>query len=131
MKRNNAHQAPAEKPTHDRQDLPDWHQADIVAALRKAGWTLRRLSVHHGYVPQQLWLAIARPWPKGETLIASAIGVPPEQIWPSRYAKRREREANLRPATLARRARRLAVSGQRLPSTSSLDGAAQSAKGDF
>jgi Ner family transcriptional regulator len=26
-----------------------------------------------------------RPWPKGEWLIANAIGVHPAEIWPSRY----------------------------------------------
>lgn len=70
----------------------DWHPADIIAALRKAGWSLRRLSVHHGYYEQALAKAIARPWPKGERLIAAAIGVPPDQIWPSRFAKRALRD---------------------------------------
>ncbi|EEJ2444476.1 helix-turn-helix domain-containing protein [Salmonella enterica subsp. enterica serovar 13,23:y:e,n,z15] len=26
------------------------------------------------------------PWPKGERLIAEALGVAPEKIWPSRYS---------------------------------------------
>jgi len=66
----------------------DWHRADIVAALRKAGWSLRRLSVHHGYAsPTTLTHALDRPWPKGERLIAEAIGVSPAEIWPSRYRK--------------------------------------------
>ncbi|MCD5733091.1 helix-turn-helix domain-containing protein, partial [Klebsiella pneumoniae] len=26
-----------------------------------------------------------RRWPKGERLIAEALGIAPEQIWPSRY----------------------------------------------
>jgi Ner family transcriptional regulator len=26
-----------------------------------------------------------RPWPKGEAIIANAIGVKKEVIWPSRY----------------------------------------------
>lgn len=30
-------------------------------------------------------MAIWRPWPKAERIIAEALGVPPEQIWPSRY----------------------------------------------
>jgi len=66
---------------------PDWHPADIVCALHKSGWTLRRLSRHHGYRHAgTLRTAIQRPWPKGERLIAAAIGVAPEVIWPSRYA---------------------------------------------
>jgi len=64
----------------------DWHPADIVAAIRKAGWSLRKLSLHHGYADAStLSKAIERPWPKGQKLIADAIGVPPEKIWPSRY----------------------------------------------
>lgn len=66
----------------------DWHRADIVAALHKADWTLRRLCKHHGYAsPTTLTHALDRPWPKGERLIAEAIGVSPEVIWPSRYRK--------------------------------------------
>lgn len=68
--------------------LKDWHRADIVAELRKAGWSLRRLATHHGYAsPTTLTTALDRPWPKGESLIASAIGKQPETIWPTRYAK--------------------------------------------
>lgn len=64
----------------------DWHRADIVAALRKRGWSLRRLSLHHGYLNAcTLTTALNRPWPRGERLIAEAIGVPPTRIWPSRY----------------------------------------------
>ena len=70
----------------------DWHPADVVAALRKAGWSLRQLSLHHGYYHQALAKALARPWPKGERLVAAAIGVPAEQIWPSRFAERAARE---------------------------------------
>lgn len=66
----------------------DWHRADIVASLRKAGWSLRRLSKHHGYAdPGTLTNALDRRWPKGERLIAEAIGISPETIWPSRYAE--------------------------------------------
>ena len=28
---------------------------------------------------------LTRRWPKGERLIAEALGIAPEQIWPSRY----------------------------------------------
>ncbi|WP_347253489.1 helix-turn-helix domain-containing protein [Leminorella grimontii] len=66
----------------------DWHRADIVAALHKQGWSLRKLSIHHGYKSAgSLKNALDRPWPKGERLIAAAIGLHPEQIWPTRYDK--------------------------------------------
>ena len=63
----------------------DWHNADIVAALRKAGWSLRKLSQTLGYKPTTLSAALRQQWPKAERLIADAIGVAPQTIWPSRY----------------------------------------------
>lgn len=66
----------------------DWHRADIVAALHKQGWSLRRLSLKHGYKSAgALKNALDRPWPKGQKIIAEAIGLPPETIWPTRYHK--------------------------------------------
>ncbi|KMQ74037.1 helix-turn-helix domain-containing protein [Marinobacter subterrani] len=73
----------------------DWHRADIVAALRKAGWSLRQLALHHGYSsPTTLTAALDRRWPKGQALIADAIGIEPAKIWPSRYAKNASRTAS-------------------------------------
>ena len=64
----------------------DWHRAEIVCALRMAGWSLRKLSAHHGYAsPTTLINALDHSWPKGERLIAAAIGIDPSEIWPSRY----------------------------------------------
>lgn len=64
----------------------DWHPADIRAALEKSGWSFNQLSQHHGYTCESaLARAQHRPWPKAERLIADAIGVKPEVIWPSRY----------------------------------------------
>jgi Ner family transcriptional regulator len=65
----------------------DWHPADIVAALRKAGWSFRQLSKHYGLNPGTLKRAVQAPYPNGERLVAAAIGVKPQEIWPSRYDK--------------------------------------------
>lgn len=65
--------------------LSDWHPADVVAAVRKAGWSLRRLSLKHDYHEQSLQLALRKPWPRAERIIAGAIGFRPHAIWPSRY----------------------------------------------
>jgi len=73
------------KPTKKQPEM-DWHRADIVAAVRKAGWSMRRLSKANGYKsPGTLTHALDRPWPKGERIIADVIGVAPADIWPSRY----------------------------------------------
>lgn len=66
----------------------DWHRADIVAALHKKGWSLRALSIQSELAASTLKEALNRPYPKAERIIAAAIGVSPETIWPERYAKR-------------------------------------------
>jgi Ner family transcriptional regulator len=66
----------------------DWHRADIVAALHKKGWSLRALSRESGLSDGTLKSALDAPYRKAEGIIAAAIGVSPETIWPQRYAKR-------------------------------------------
>ena len=64
----------------------DWHPADIKAALDKAGWTLRALAKHHGLSSSTtLSHTFLRSYPLNEKRIADAIGVTPQEIWPSRY----------------------------------------------
>lgn len=60
----------------------DWHSADIIAALKKRGMSLAAVSRNAG-----LANALTRHWPKGERLIAEALDVAPEDIWPSRDRK--------------------------------------------
>lgn len=66
---------------------PDWHSADIIVALKKRGTSLSALSRQAGLASSTLANALTRRWPKGERLIAEALGIAPEQIWPSRYRK--------------------------------------------
>jgi len=63
----------------------DWHPADIIAELRKKGWSLRQLSFAHGYKSNVLKDAMRKPYPKAEGIIAEAIGKAASVIWPSRY----------------------------------------------
>jgi len=63
----------------------DWHNADIVAALKKRGTTLAEVSRQAGLSSSTLANALFRPWPKGEWLIAEALQIHPAEIWPSRY----------------------------------------------
>ncbi|HCR3323865.1 MULTISPECIES: helix-turn-helix domain-containing protein [Citrobacter] len=65
----------------------NWHKADIIAALHKKGMSLAALSREAGLSSSTLGNALERPWPKGEIIIAKAIGIPPEVIWPERYYK--------------------------------------------
>jgi len=63
----------------------DWHPADIIAALRKKGTSLAAESRRNGLSSSTLANALTRPWPKGELIIATALGTDPWAIWPSRY----------------------------------------------
>lgn len=65
--------------------LQDWHRADIVAALRKRGISLAQLSRDQGLASRTLNNAFERHYPKAESIIAQALNMAPEQLWPSRY----------------------------------------------
>ena len=65
----------------------DWHQADIIAAIKKKGTTMAAVSRRAGLSSSTLSNAMTRKWPTGERLIADAIGVKAETIWPSRYTE--------------------------------------------
>ncbi|KHN51227.1 helix-turn-helix domain-containing protein [Pectobacterium fontis] len=69
----------------------DWHPADIIAGLRKKGTTLAAVSREAGLASSTLANALTKHWPKGERLIAEALGVSPAEIWPSRYRKSEDR----------------------------------------
>lgn len=66
----------------------DWHRIDIVAAIHKRGLTMRDLSVSNGLGKDTLKNALYRPYPKGEQIIAKALGVNASEIWPSRYQRK-------------------------------------------
>lgn len=65
--------------------LKDWHRADIIAAVRKTGTTLQKLSRNFGWNRTTLGNALYNPYPKYERLIAEHLGITPQEIWPSRY----------------------------------------------
>jgi Ner family transcriptional regulator len=71
----------------------DWHPADVKAALEKAGVTLRSLSKTHGVSHSFASIALRKHNPRAELLIAKALGVTPDQIWPSRYQRDRCKQA--------------------------------------
>lgn len=62
----------------------DMHPADIIAKLKKQNSSLAALSRQAGLSSSTLANALSRPWPKGELLIAGALGIEPSEIWPSR-----------------------------------------------
>ena len=72
-------------PTPKKPVSIDWPSHYIVYRLRERGQSLRRLARLNGYSPTGGALAIVRSWPNMERIIAAAIGVTPQEIWPSRY----------------------------------------------
>lgn len=66
---------------------PDWTRDKLLEQLAFAGWSLRKLALHHGVGPSTLQQTLYRPYPRGEQRIAEALGIKPEQIWPSRYTE--------------------------------------------
>ncbi|MFC3393395.1 helix-turn-helix domain-containing protein [Brenneria rubrifaciens] len=63
----------------------DMHPADIIASLHKKKITMAAVSRQAGLSSSTLASMLNRPWPKGEFLIAEALGIHPSEIWPSRY----------------------------------------------
>ncbi len=100
--------------THPTNRAPqDWDRSEVKAQLERAGWSLRQLGFAHGYRgDSSLSEVFRKPWPKVEGLIAAAIGVAPQVVWPSRYhadgsPNRRIGRAPVRPAHLSGSAKTL------------------------
>ncbi|WP_437613151.1 helix-turn-helix domain-containing protein [Erwinia sp. V71] len=63
----------------------DWEVSYIVTELKRHGYSLAAISRTAGLASPTLANTLYRPWPKGEWLIANALGVHPSIIWPNRY----------------------------------------------
>lgn len=63
----------------------DWHAEDIKAAVRKSGTTISQLSRDAGLAESTLRNVFRYHWPKGERIIAAALKLEPQTIWPTRY----------------------------------------------
>jgi Ner family transcriptional regulator len=58
---------------------------EVREALYQAGWPLYKLGALHGVNRSSLQVALYSPAPRSEARIAEALGVTPQEIWPSRY----------------------------------------------
>ncbi|HGU3860833.1 TPA: transcriptional regulator [Escherichia coli] len=63
----------------------DWPPEIIKARLHMAGLSLRSLSLKAGYIRDSLKSVLRTPCRPYQQIIADALGVSPEEIWPSRY----------------------------------------------
>lgn len=66
----------------------DWHRADIKAELDKRDLSLAELGRQNGLSSTTVKNALDKHYRKGEEIIAEALGVKPEDIWPSRYTEK-------------------------------------------
>jgi Ner family transcriptional regulator len=62
-----------------------WHRQDIIAAVRKTGTNLRRLSLAKGFAEATLLRSLDRRWPNCHAVIARHLGVSCHAIWPHWY----------------------------------------------
>lgn len=92
------------------------HPERIKAEIRARGTTLRDLSIASGLHPEAISRAVRQPWPAVEKIIADFLGIPPEQLWPDRYAPEGVSTRRLRAPKYRRglepSQRRIAGSGQ-------------------
>jgi len=71
--------------TNDR----DWDSWDVKHALGKRGLSMADLARQHNLKPATLRDVFRRDsYPKVQRIIASALDMKPEQIWPSRYVNK-------------------------------------------
>ena len=67
----------------------DWHPEDIKAELKKRGWSMHKLAIAHGYTSSSAMRQVFyRSYPKVEKIIADALNLDVDQIWPSRVLQR-------------------------------------------
>ena len=73
----------------ESQTIADMHRLDIVCSLHKKGITIKSLSLGAGLAAGTLSKALDRPWTKGERIIAAALDMKPQDVWPTRYETKR------------------------------------------
>ncbi len=81
-----------------RSELEDWHRQDISAEIRKRGISVAELARRNGYNnPTTFYNVFKLPYPKVERIVADFLGVEPQEIWPSRYARHTHAQCNTAP----------------------------------
>ncbi|BCB66531.1 transcriptional regulatory protein [Haemophilus influenzae 3655] len=63
----------------------DMSNHEIRGELMKKGKSLSQLGVENGLAKTTVRNALDKPYPKGERIIAEALGMKSWDIWPSRY----------------------------------------------
>lgn len=67
------------------QNPSNWDNVQIKAELQRKGLSLAELSRQNGYHSNSAARALRISWPEMERIIAEALNVKPETLWPKRY----------------------------------------------
>jgi lambda repressor-like predicted transcriptional regulator len=63
-----------------------WHPQDIIAGIRKGGWTHQRISEHLGISRSTVTLTIQTgSSPQVRAFISQLLGLPEAELWPFRF----------------------------------------------
>lgn len=63
----------------------NWTKQEILFRLRETGTTAAALAEKAGCSRQNFYGALERPYPKVQAIVAEALGVSRQQIWPEFY----------------------------------------------
>src|ERR1700691_2264316 len=86
----------AELVNHNITKASDWDAMSIVAAVHRAGTSLRQIAFAHGLVESTVRAALRHSSPCSEKLIAEALNLPVVKIWPERVRARRQKSRLLK-----------------------------------
>jgi Ner family transcriptional regulator len=73
----------------------DISPAYLIAMLHERGLSLRQIARQNDCAPTTLSACLRVPYPRAEKLIAAALGVRVEDLWPVRVERRRLRAKRL------------------------------------
>lgn len=74
----------------------NWHAEDVKARVRKGYGTLEALADKRGVAGAVLRACLRRPVPRGNRIIAAALGKEVHEIWPDWYDADGNRRTTLR-----------------------------------
>lgn len=63
-----------------------FHREELKGRIRMRGKSMAALSREHGYCDDAVRIALTRPWPAVERIIAHHLGCEPQDLWPDRYS---------------------------------------------
>jgi Ner family transcriptional regulator len=58
---------------------------DVLAIIKRRHGTLKAFAALTSLSPSEISAALSAPYPKAEPIIAKALGMPVQTVWPDRY----------------------------------------------